>query len=57
MEKFVFPESMGYIHKTITVPRKLVGQVEQLLNGRKTTFSEFAVAAIEFTLKNLETDD
>lgn len=54
MEKFVFPESMGFVHRTVTVPRKVDEQVKQVLSGRKTTFSEFAVAAIEFTLKNLE---
>ncbi len=54
MEKFVFPEYMGVVHKTIAVPRKINEQVKQVLEGRKTTFSEFAVAAIEFTLKNLE---
>lgn len=54
MEKFIFPESMGVVHKTVTVPRKINEQVKQVLEGRKTTFSEFAVAAIEFTLKHLE---
>lgn len=57
MEKFVFPESMGYVHKTINVPRELTERVQKVLEGHKTTFSEFAVAALEFTLKNIETAD
>lgn len=57
MEKFVFPQSMGYIHKTVNVPRELYDEVNRILKGRKTTFSEFAVAAMEFTLKNIETKE
>lgn len=57
MEKFVFPESMGFVHKTITVPRQLCERVQKVLNGHKTTFGEFAVASMEFALKSMEADD
>ncbi len=54
MEKFVFPESLGYVHKTIKVPRELSDKVQEIIGERKTTFSEFAVASIEYALRNLE---
>ncbi|MCI8403428.1 MAG: hypothetical protein HFE49_00840 [Clostridia bacterium] len=57
MEKFVFPESMGYVHKTISVPRELCERVQKVLAGRKTSFGEFAVAAMDFTLKNMDEED
>lgn len=57
MEKFVFPQSLGYVHKTINVPREVCDKVQEVIGGRKTTFSEFAVASIEYVLRNLETEN
>ncbi len=54
MEKFVFPESLGYVHKTIKVPREICDKVQDIIGERKTTFSEFTVAALEYALRNIE---
>lgn len=50
MKKFVFPESTKYLYKNIRIESELNDRLENLLEQKQISFSDFVSAALEYTM-------
>ncbi len=54
MGKFKIPETPPTVNKTIRFPTDVVEQVEQAIQGKECTFSDFVIAAVRAALEEIE---